>query len=676
MTDSIFKKMCISMQAFFTDQLRIYKNIYKIDTGTDKDYLWRIYLDSFNDPAERQHNNCNCCRSFIRRYGDMVFITSDYRVISIWDFHIDNNHPYYKAIKALSSAIVSLPIKSKQYFLSDIIGEHRTLDAKRQKYWDHFALQVVSNSRTHSLFLTNDTRLREKLSLEMAEISVVKRSLEELSLESVESALALIASGSVYRGNQFVETLTKFKDHLIKYHQLNDLEKNRYIHKEDVYAIRNSAIGSFLIDLNSPNLDLDSAIARFNLVMNPYNYQRPTVTTVTVDQQQSAKDKVIELGLEESLSRRHANIDDLDLQYLLYKYHPSIKSASPLDVLDSLTETKTVDPRKFHKQVSDISLTDFLAKVVPTASDIEILMESRLAPHLMSIIAPVNRYAPPLFKWNNPFSWCYKGAITDSYIAERVKNAGGSVSGKLRVSLAWNSYTDLDLHLKDPTTSIWTCFNDKSTKYAKLDVDANVGNLVGNLVDNPVENITFENEVPLGEYVIKIHNFTNRSNNNEYTVEVAFGDKLYTLNGKSLRPNNADCYTFNITSTGIVISDPFKEANSSSSSEVWGLRTQAFHRVLSIIPSPNSWDNPNCGNTHTFFILEGALNNDKQVRGFFNEFLTPELHKYRRVFELLGYNLLVPFSLSQLSGLGFSSKNSYFYVRVTNSIKQVMRVTL
>ena len=39
--------------------------------------LFEVYLQSFEDHAERQYHNCNCCRSFIHRFGSLVTIAED-----------------------------------------------------------------------------------------------------------------------------------------------------------------------------------------------------------------------------------------------------------------------------------------------------------------------------------------------------------------------------------------------------------------------------------------------------------------------------------------------------------------------------------------------------------------------------------------------------------------------
>ena len=54
------------------------------------------------------------------------------------------------------------------------------------------------------------------------------------------------------------------------------------------------------------------------------------------------------------------------------------------------------------------------------------------------------------------------------------------------------------------------------------------------------------------------------------------------------------------------------------------------------------------------FLVEGCKNEDT-IRGLYNEFLSEDLMKHRKVFDTLGSKLLCQSVESQLSGFGFSS---------------------
>jgi hypothetical protein len=90
--------------------------------------------------------------------------------------------------------------------------------------------------------------------------------------------------------------------------------------------------------------------------------------------------------------------------------------------------------------------------------------------------------------------------------------------------------------------------------------------------------------------------------------------------------------------------------------------------------SPNHWDDKAVGNKHYFFMLEGCQNDDK-ARGFFNEFLSSDLDKHRKVLEMVGAKMKTDESEHQLSGLGFSStmRNSVL-VKVSGAVTRTLKV--
>ena len=87
---------------------------------------------------------------------------------------------------------------------------------------------------------------------------------------------------------------------------------------------------------------------------------------------------------------------------------------------------------------------------------------------------------------------------------------------------------------------------------------------------------------------------------------------------------------------------------------VWGISTETFVPVSTVLLSPNHWHGQAIGNKHYLFVLEGCAS-DEPARGIYNEYLIPALDKHRKVFELVGAKTKVAPSDDQLSGLGFSS---------------------
>lgn len=61
----------------------------------DKDLIWSTYLNSFPE-EERQEHNCNCCRQFIKNWGNVVAIKNN-KVITFWDFKCEE--PYKTVAK-------------------------------------------------------------------------------------------------------------------------------------------------------------------------------------------------------------------------------------------------------------------------------------------------------------------------------------------------------------------------------------------------------------------------------------------------------------------------------------------------------------------------------------------------------------------------------------------------
>ena len=296
----------------------------------------------------------------------------------------------------------------------------------------------------------------------------------------------------------------------------------------------------------------------------------------------------------------------------------------------------------------------------------------------MSVIAPVEPTAPSLFKWDNPFSWSYVNALTDS-IKEKVKDAGGNVEGVIRISLAWHNHDDLDLWVRQPNGTLigYNTFKKpgKTAEGGQLDVDMNAGHGTSR---TPVENITWDdkNKILEGEYIVRVNQFAKReAKDYGFTVEVECNGELFTFeNSVSMADKaweTACIFTYSKTE-GVTFKNGM--ASKGISKEKWGISTNKFQKVSMIMNSPNHWEKE-IGNKHVFFVIEGAKN-DETPRGFFNEFLKEDLTKNRRVFEVLGAKLKVEPSDKQLTGIGFSTtQRNHVICRVEGNFKRTLKVT-
>lgn len=640
-------------------------------TDVDKDAMWDAYLAGFPED-EKQHHNCNCCRQFIKNYGRLVVIKEN-QLMTVWDFAA-TEMLYMPSVVMMGDLVRKSNIKDR--FLNDTIklGTDKNYDLDLNKEWEHFYVEAPASykkSIQDIATLKGDFRQLKQ---------VFKRSLDELTLESSEIVLDLINQGSLYRGNEFEKILRYFHACQLVYKDTPENEKDNYawrvtgdVLNPGTLAIRNTAMGTLLINL-SEEMDLDKAVTAWEKVMAPTNYKRPSAL-ISKGMIEQAEKKIAILGIGESLGRRFAVPEDISVDNVIFVNRDAKPATS---VFEELKEELPVSPKTFNK-VEEVSIDDFINKVLPTATGVDVLVENDHLSNLVSVIAPKVAEAPNLFKWNNPFSWSYVNALTDSLIKQKVKAAGGNVNGVIRISLSWFNYDDLDLWVTEPNgTKIgFNTFKKPgiAPSSGQLDVDMNAGS--GNTREG-VENITWTdlNKMMTGTYTVIVNQFAMREKEDPgCIVEIEYNGEVYTFERSEKMQGDTIICQFHFDKTkGLTFTTGQTGTANVRSTEKWGVNTNRFQKVSMIMNSPNHWKEQ-IGNKHVFFVIEGAKN-DETPRGFFNEFLNDELSKERKVFEVLGSKLKVEPSDRQLTGIGFSTtqRNSVI-CRVDGSFKRIVKVT-
>lgn len=643
--------------------------LYTVDVP--KDELYDLYLDSFPEGTnlmykERREYDCNCCKSYIRTLGRVVAIHNG-KLVSIWDVKVGG---YYQVVADAMKARVEISeIRDRFFHFEDRVGTESNvalLENGKTKTWTHF----------HQALPRELVKRGEDIPSALGEYrdnaTVLARSLKDIDMDSAETVMDLINQGSLYRGDEKKHIVAAFIKAKRAYDKTPEDQRMNFCWKQSetlgkLGRFRNDVIGTLMSDL-AEGIDLEAAVKSFEDKVSGTNYKR-TTALVTPGMIKAAQEKVEALGLTESLARRFAVTSDLTINNVLFADR---SAKAQMNVFEQLAASTKNAPKSLSK-VEEISIEDFINNVLPKADTIEALVEGRLTPNLMSLVAPANAGAPNLFKWDNGFSWSYNGEVADS-IKERVKTAGGNVDGFLRVSLAWHNADDLDLHMRTPRGH-HVYFGNKRGAGAYLDLDMN--GMDKHDYENPVENIIFtnENNTEEGIYRVWVNQWSRRSGDRVgFTVQLDHKGQQYDFNHpREHRSGDVQVVTFRYTRKGgveIIESMP----HTKQSKEVWGVSTETFQKVSLVLNSPNFWDGQTKGNKHYFFMLEGCINPD-DTRGFYNEYLRDELHEHRKVFEVLGSKLKAEHSADQLSGLGFSStQRNELVVKVTGSFNRTLKI--
>jgi hypothetical protein len=606
-------------------------------TNADRDQIIDHYLASFPEGTnpifrERTVHDCSCCKAFIRRVGALVSIDGE----TIWD--VDVPYPFDVVAKAMSEYVKH----------REPVTIFRTIE--RRAGHSHDLEMIDGKTHRHNHFHVNIPRRyhhsnpAEAQGIFQTTKQVLARGLNEITLASLLDTLDMLPN--IYRGEEHRRSLAEF----IRLKRSYD-NTDKYVIKNagsPVARFRNTVIGSLVVDL-SEGVDMEVAVGKFEAKVAPENYKR-TKALITPRMVESAQQTITDLGLTTCLPRRQARLTDVPITSVFWASSSAtaVMVGGLADILKSDMKQSAPDLDK----ATPMSMQDFLDRVVPHTTDMQVLVQNPAK--LMTLTAPVDPTAPRLFKWPNNFAWSYNGDIADSSIKTRVKAAGGNVTAPFRVSLGWFNYDDLDIHVSCPGGS-HIFYGNRRAGSGELDVDMNVGS---NGSREAVENVCWNNPRD-GMYRVEVKNYTRRENiDTGFSLEIESNGKIYRYSDDSSPLNQVTrrCLDIHVKDGSIVKIEPYANmtVGDAPSQEIWGIQTETFVPVSTLMASPNHWDEVPTGNLHWFFILDGCKNPDP-VRSIYNEFLIGELTPHRKVFEILGARTKAPYADDQMSGVGFSS---------------------
>lgn len=360
--------------------------------------LWEAYLNTFQGD-EYQYHNCNTCKHFIMRYGDLVTVSEEGVIQSaVWD-EDDAPDVYKPAIKAIIKIVNKAKVVKPFLSSEKEWGHHITGD------WKHFYIKPPVQMVYKRGILSAGQKMAEKLQ----DFHTVMNALNEFTQPMLEQAVNVLKSEALYRSEKVLEAA----EWLYNLHVARTKAKGE--RKANVVWIavatapsgfchpRSSMIGTLLEDI-AAGLSFTDVSKKFAAKMHPLQYQRPQAPPKAGNVAQA--EKVIEqLGLVGSLARRFARLDDVQT------FWKPGEAPSPLPggVFGAVKARDAAPPVNVLKiPAITMTLEKFRNTVLPNANKIELF--TRHNDNYTTLVTSADPDAPPILQWDledkrNPVSW-------------------------------------------------------------------------------------------------------------------------------------------------------------------------------------------------------------------------------------------------------------------------------
>lgn len=709
------QKLVIKLQEQF-DKMASTGNLYVSEVTGDT--LWETYLSNFTeeynpvfrDPESSVHN-CNHCRNFIRRYGNIVAIGDDLKLMSIFDVEADSE--YNPSMKAMSELLTSSNIadvfvetfeelKGLPYEACKSTNKDFKLGvAINHKEYSEAEAKVFKNTVTvgevytfHHMQVTIPAKYISKTGNSAASLKsvfrsnkeVFERGLEELPKDTLLLVIDLIKQGSLFNGDAYLDKVIDFLEYKQTYSKLANTDRSNWLWKivstVKVPKFKNELIGVFCSEL-AEGVELNKAWRAWNKRVDPANFMKATAP-ITEAQVKRDKKVVLELGYLESFERRLATLEDIKVEEIRHMNIGDGKTNS-VSIFDNIVTPSTRHKKSQFEGVEEVSVDKFMKDILPNCTSVELFLENRMENNLVTLTTAKDLESKKMFKWDNHFSWTFKGNLAGkSLIKSAVKNRGGNTEGVLNIRMAFPETTsDYDLHLEEPTGNRINYRNVRVTQKSsgKLDLDAQ-GVDGHQSPENRVENIIYTdlNKMEDGKYTVSVNDYGSNKFPADCFIEVETDSEVVKMRLPARqRANTYDVCVIKLANGEFTITPSSKvviDESEATERTIYGIKTQNFHKVNLVCNSPNHWGLNSVGFKHLFFMLEGCTL-DETIRSFHSENLNTELTGARKTLERLGEVTRLEPESKSLSGVGFNTTvKDEVILRLKGSHQRVIKVKL
>lgn len=287
--------------------------------------IWDLYIASFseeNNPVFRDplstSKNCNHCKNFIRRYGNIVSIDDDYNIVTMFDVEIDEE--YQNTAKILTEALQNAQI-SEVFFesfndLNDLpyescsksskvfqLGVHSNPKRYTKEEAEKYGVVKPNEVRTfHHMHLFLDKQFVDMSSSSVESImgtyrdakNVFQRGMETIPLDTLNLVRDLINQNSLLDGKTHLFKIEQIIPLKQEYDSLPASKRDNWCwvksYKFQLAKFRNELIGVLCTEL-AEGKELNAACKSWNQRVDPINYMKATAPITKKQIEEARKEK-------------------------------------------------------------------------------------------------------------------------------------------------------------------------------------------------------------------------------------------------------------------------------------------------------------------------------------------------------------------------------------------------
>lgn len=370
------------------------------------------YLESFVED-ERQQHNCECCLSFLRRHGGLVFLTPEgVSVPALWDPETAPEG-FRATAQALHDELLKRPVTGAYIGPDETWGRPQqgsVVINGEELTWTHMALNAPAAVR-HRKPVAERGERRER-------VVHLSQFLPELTLPVLNNAILFLQGEGVNQSARFINQATWLRDTFVAVEKLKGRQRSIAIMQATASApagwseTRKSVVGNIISGLQQKKT-FGQIKSLHNFAVRADTYQR-SQGELKAGNVQSAEKLIADLNLGPSMPRRLAQMAEI-LPHAFWTPPPAAvaEPVAPAGVFGHVptkdTKAAAVADTPLAMPPVEVSWVKFLRDVLPKALKVEQLLVNG-NDRLCSFTAAADPEALPLMRWDtaehrNTFSW-------------------------------------------------------------------------------------------------------------------------------------------------------------------------------------------------------------------------------------------------------------------------------